>query len=115
MKIIAATLLGIAAALATTGCVSRPELAGEQRCAWPEPVVATAPRAVPAYQFANIDTTWTLARVFARLGPARAEVGSGVYTYDWVADDGRVFVAAASSRCGLVHRAGFVDAGRPGS
>jgi hypothetical protein len=115
MKANAMLMLGVAAALAATGCVSRPGMASDQRCPWPEPVVATAPRAVPAHLFANIDTTWTLARIFARLGPARAEVGSGAYTYDWVADDGRVFVAAASSRCGLVRRASFVDAPPPGS
>jgi hypothetical protein len=112
---LAMLLFGVATAFAATGCVSRPEVMADQRCPWPEPVVASAPRTVPAHLFAGIDTTWTLARLFARLGPARSEVGSGAYTYDWVADDGRVFVAAASSRCGLVRRAGFVDAGRPGS
>jgi len=103
----------LAGALAATGCMNRPDQVGEQRCDWPEPVVATSANAVPAHLFAGITKTWTLARVFARLGPARREVGE--LEYEWVADDGRVFVAAAASRCGVVRRASFVDAGAPGS
>ena len=84
----------------------------DARCPWPEPVVATSDATTPTHLFAGIDDTWTLARIFGRLGPARRAVDP--LTYEWVAADGRVFVAAAASRCGLVRRAGFVDA-RPGS
>jgi hypothetical protein len=112
MKLPFAITLGVAAALATGACTNRPEVSGAQRCEWPDPVVASAQVTVPAHRFAGIDTTWTLARVFARLGPARREAGD--FTYEWVADDGRVFVATAANRCGLVRRADFVEA-RPGS
>jgi hypothetical protein len=104
----AAVAVALVAAFAAAGCVNRPGVLADERCPWPDPVVATAEGATPAHLFAGIDDTWTLARVFARLGPARREAGE--FTYEWVADDGRVFVAAASSRCGLVRRAGFVDA-----
>jgi hypothetical protein len=113
MKLQLSIVVGIAAALAAGGCVNHPERMSEQRCDWPAPVVAGAAGTVPAHLFAGINTTWTLARIFARLGPARREAGE--FTYEWVADDGRVFVAAAASRCGLVRRAGFVDASAPGS
>jgi hypothetical protein len=115
MKRTIATLLGAAALLAAGGCMTHPERIGEQRCDWPEPVVATAAHAVPAYRFAGIDTTWTLARLFARLGPAARAVGDPALTYEWDAADGRVFVASASSRCGLVYKAEFVAAGPPKS
>ena len=112
MNVITRFALGVAAALATTGCMTHPERMAEQRCDWPEPVVASAEGTVPTHLFAGIDTTWTLARIFARLGPARREAGE--LTYEWVAADGRTFVAAASSRCGMVRRADFVDVNRPG-
>jgi hypothetical protein len=90
--------------------MTHPERTAGQRCEWPEPVVATAEGTVPTHLFAGIDTTWTLARIFARLGPARREAGE--LTYEWVAADGRTFVAAASSRCGMVRRADFVAQAR---
>ena len=101
-----------AVAFAATGsvCASDNTMASE-RCAWPEPVVDTNAAPVAHAQFAWIDTHWTLARVFARLGPARREVGE--FTYEWVDDEGRVFVASASSRCGVLRRARFADRGRP--
>ncbi len=113
MKTFLRMVVGVAAVVAASGCVNNPELASDQRCEWPTPVVAGAAGTVPTHLFAGIDSTWTLARIFARLGPARREAGE--LSYEWVAADGRVFVAAAASRCGLVHRAGFVDAGSPGS
>jgi hypothetical protein len=113
MKTHRALVLGTLAALAAGGCMNHPEMVGEQRCDWPQPVVATEANAVPAYRFAGIDTTWTLARLFARLGPAARAVGEPALTYEWDAADGRVFVASASSRCGMVYKADFVEA-RPG-
>jgi hypothetical protein len=115
MKRLQWMVLGIAATLAATGCVSRPERLAEQRCDWPEPVVAASAGAVPVHKFAGIDNKWTLARLFARLGPAQRTLASEPFAYAWDADDGRVFVAAAASRCGLVRRAGFVDPPPPGS
>ena len=112
MKIILPIVVGVAAALAASGCVNHPELMSDQRCEWPSAVVAGGEGTVPTHLFAGIDTGWTLARIFARLGPARRDAGE--FTYEWVAADGRVFVAAASSRCGLVRRAGFVDPPPPG-
>ena len=105
-----ACVLIAAVGFSTTACMNRPEQVGAQRCDWPEPVVAASPGTVPHHLFEGIDSHWTLARVFARLGPARREVGE--FTYEWVDDEGRVFVAAASSRCGMVRRASFVDAQR---
>jgi hypothetical protein len=98
------------AGFATAGCVNHPEQVGAQRCDWPEPVVSETAPAVAHHQFEDIDTHWTLARVFARLGPARRETGE--FTYEWVDDEGRVFVAAAASRCGMLRRASFRDDGR---
>ena len=109
MKNILRIVVGVAAVIAASGCVNHPERMADQRCDWPSPVVAGTEGTVPTHLFAGVDTTWTLARLFARLGPARRE--SGEFTYEWVAADGRVFVAAASSRCGLLRRAGFVDPG----
>jgi hypothetical protein len=103
---------GCAVALLATGCMNHPEQVGEQRCEWPTPAVDASAPAVPHYRFEDIDSHWTLARLFARLGPARRETGE--LTYEWVDDEGRVFVAAAASRCGVVRRASFVDAGRSG-
>ena len=109
MKLIACMTLGVAAAVAATGSAFAYD--SGQRCAWPEPVVDTNAAPVAHARFAWIDTHWTLARVFARLGPARREIGE--FTYEWVDDEGRVFVASASSRCGLLSRARFADRGRP--
>ena len=113
MKTSLRTLVGVAALLSTTACLNHPERMASERCDWPSPVVAGAEATVPTHLFAGIDTTWTLARIFARLGPARREAGE--FTYEWVDDGGRVFVAAAASRCGLVRRASFVDRFRPGA
>jgi hypothetical protein len=113
MKRAASLALGMAAAMAATGCVSHPERVADQRCDWPDPVVASSASPVPVHKFAWIDTKWTLARVFARLGPAQRTVSAESFTYEWDADDGRVFVAAAASRCGMLRRAGFVEATRP--
>ena len=101
----------IALSLGATGCATDASMAG-QRCDWPEPVVASSAQTTPKHLFEGIDLHWTLARVFARLGPARREAGE--FTYEWVTDDGRVFVAASASRCGVLRRASFVDEGRPG-
>jgi hypothetical protein len=85
---------------------SSPPLPPEMDC-WPAPTVAGLWRPVPVERFAGIDATWTLNAVFERLGPARRELGSGLYIFDWEAEDGRVFVVSSSSRCGVVRQAGF--------
>jgi hypothetical protein len=108
---IASLVVGIAAAFAAIGSASAHD--GGQRCSWPEPVVDANAAPVPHFRFEDIDSHWTLARVFARLGPARREAGE--LTYEWVDDEGNVFVAAAASRCGIVRRASFADRGRPSS
>jgi hypothetical protein len=109
MKWIPGLVCGVVA-VAAIGCMTHPERVAQQRCEWPSPVVADAEGTVPTHLFAGIDTTWTLARVFDRLGPARREAGE--LSYEWVAADGRRFVATAANRCGLVRRAEFVDAPR---
>ena len=96
------------AADATPPKASAEDLPPEMRC-WPAPTVAGWWRPVPVAKFAGIDATWTLNAIFERLGPARRELGSGLYIFDWEADDGRVFVVSSSSRCGVVRQAGFAN------
>jgi hypothetical protein len=46
---------------------------------------------LPASQFAGLSTSFTLGEVIARLGPAQADIGSGVYVLQWRVTDGRLF------------------------
>jgi len=54
---------------------------------------AAAPR--PRAAFAGVSAKMTLGEIFARLGPASADVGSGLHVYAWDCADGRRFLVGA--------------------
>jgi hypothetical protein len=49
---------------------------------------------LPATAFEGIAPSLTMGEVLARLGPAQADIGSGLYVLRWPVSDGRVFLVS---------------------
>jgi hypothetical protein len=105
--IASATLLiavaGIAHATAMTDD-SRPV----ESCVWDPGFVSADAKPQPASAFKGIDRSLTIRQILDRLGPAKREVGSGLYVLQWPVSDGRVFSVSVADACSKPMAAGFM-------
>lgn len=108
------SLLGAFAA--TAALIVGGALAGESPptermpCPWDPGFVSVSVAPRPASAFAGIDRRMTLRQIVAALGPARADVGSGLHVLQWPVDDGRWFSVSAPDACSEPLAAHFLPA-----
>jgi hypothetical protein len=51
---------------------------------------------LPAEKFAAVSEKMTLGEILALLGPARRDIGSGIYILEWESTDGRAFIVGTT-------------------
>jgi hypothetical protein len=82
-------------------------------CPWNERFVSAKVKPLPASAFAGIDRSLTIAQIVAKLGPAKRDVGSGLYVLQWPVADGRWFSVSVADACSKPAAAGFLRHVKP--
>lgn len=75
-------------------------VAAEADCAWPSDYVSpAASRPISPGELRALKRNATTGEILRRFGPARRDVGSGVFVLEWALTDGGVFVVSAVNAC----------------
>lgn len=93
-------VIGCAFLFASTGCAA-------EDCVAPKSLIAFTTRQLSPEVFLKVSANMKTSDIFAILGPAARDVGSGLYVFEWDANDGRVFSVSTQDICAKPMSLGF--------